>query len=43
MFKVIAKIQIWDVPPSNIIVGFLTFDELIMLGNDVNGCRMGSN
>ena len=43
VFKMVAKVQVWNVPPSNIIVGFLSLDELVVLSNDVNGGRMRSN
>lgn len=39
----IAQIDIRDIPPSNIIISFLSLDKLIMFSNDMNSSRMRSN
>lgn len=43
MLKVITQIYIWDVPPAYVVVGFLPFNELIMLGDYMDGCGVWSD
>ena len=40
MFEVVAEIQVEDVPNANVIIGLLTYDELVVLCDDVDGSRM---
>ena len=42
MLNVIAKIEIWNIPPANIVIGLLSFDELIVFCDDMDSCRMWS-
>lgn len=43
MLEVVAEVEVEDVPKSDVIVGLLAFDELVVLGNDVNGSWMRAN
>lgn len=43
MLQVISKVKIENVPKTDIVVALLSFNELVMLGDDVNGCGVGSN
>lgn len=43
MLQVISEIKVENIPKTDIVVGFLSFNELVMLGDDVNGCWVGSN
>lgn len=43
MLDVIAEHEVRDVPPSNIIIGLLTFNELIMFCDDVDSSRVRSD
>ena len=40
MLKVVSHVNVWDVPPADIIVSLLSFDELIVFGYDVDCCWM---
>lgn len=43
VLEVVAEVEVEDVPKSDVIVGLLAFDELVVLGNDVNGSWMRAN
>ncbi len=43
VLDMISKIQVEEVPKSKIIIGFLSLNELVMLGYDVDSCRMWAN
>ncbi len=43
MLYVIANIEIKDIPYSYVIIGFHSFDEFVVLGDDVDSCRVRSN
>ena len=43
MFQVVPQVKVEKVPNSDIIVSFLSFNEFIVLGDDVDGCRMGAD
>ena len=42
VFRVIPHVQIGDIPPSNVVIGLLPLDELIMLCDDMYGSGVGS-
>ena len=43
MLSMVPQIDVGNIPPSEVIVRFLTLDELVVLGNDVDGCRVRSD
>lgn len=43
VLQMVAQIQVEDVPDADVIVGLLPFDELVVLGDDMDGGGMGSD
>lgn len=43
MLDVVAEIKVEDIPNSQVVIGFLTLDELIVLGDDVDCGGMRAN
>lgn len=43
VLQVVAYIEVEDVPEADVVVGLLSFDELVVLGDDVDGCGVGSD
>lgn len=43
MLDMVAQIDVRDVPPSEVVVSLLPRDELVVLGDDVDGGRVGSD
>lgn len=43
VFNMITQHEIRNVPPADIIVSLLTFNELIMFCDNVNGSRVWTN
>lgn len=39
----VPQVDVRDVPPADIVVGLLSLDELIVFGDDVDGCGMRSD
>lgn len=37
MLEVVAEVDVGDVPPADVVVGLLALDELVVLGDDVDG------
>ena len=40
VLKMVAQVQVENVPNANIVVGLLSFDKLIVFSDDVDGCWM---
>jgi hypothetical protein len=43
VFDVVSKVEIGDVPPSDVVIGLLAFDELVVLCDDVDGGGVGAD
>ncbi len=43
VLDVVAEVEVEDVPDAQVVVGFLSLDELIVLGEDVDGGRVRSD
>lgn len=43
VLDVVAEVEVEDVPDADVVVGFLSLDELVVLCEDVDGGRMRSD
>lgn len=43
VLDVVAEIKVEDVPNAEVIIGFLSLDEFIVLSENVDSCRVRSN
>lgn len=43
VFQVVAQVDVWDVPPADIVIGFLALDEFVMFCDDMNSCWVGAD
>lgn len=43
MLDMVAHIEVEEIPDADVVVGFLPLDELVVLGDDVDGGRVGSD
>lgn len=43
VLDVVAEVEVEDVPDADVVVGFLPLDELVVLCEDVDGGRVGSD
>lgn len=43
VLEMVAKIEVEDVPKTDVIICLLSFDELVMFCDDVNSSRMRTN
>ena len=43
VLDVVAHIEVEEIPDADVVVGFHPLDELVVLGDDVDGGRVGSD
>ena len=43
VLDMVAHIEVEEIPDADVVVGFLPLDELVVLGDDVDGGRVGSD